>query len=92
MTTRRIFGAWDEAADLEQGFYGEAFEKFDRLGPKIVRHQYETNKLANEIEQAAAEIWLQRKDRSETMRATILNYVALAIAAFSLAVSTFRLV
>jgi len=84
-----IFGLSSEAADLEleQGFYGEAFEKFDRLGPKTVRHQYETNKLRDEIERNAAEIWLGRKDRSEARRATMLSYVALAVSALSLVVT-----
>jgi hypothetical protein len=92
MTIAHIFGTSREAADFEQGFYGEAFEKFDRLGPKMVRHLFETHKLAGEIEHNAAEIWLGRKDRLETRRATILSYVALAISALSLVVSTFNLV
>jgi hypothetical protein len=81
-----IFGTSSEA-DFERGFYGDAFEKFDRLGPKVVRHLYETNKLS-EIERNAAEIWLGRKDRSEARRATMLSYVAIAVSVLSL-VATF---
>jgi hypothetical protein len=92
MTIAHIFGTSRETTDFEQGFYGEAFEKFDRLRPKMVRHLFETYKLDGEIEHNAAEIWLGRKDRSETWRATILSYVALAISALSLVVSTFNLV
>jgi hypothetical protein len=81
-----IFGTSSEAAGLEQGFYGETFEKFDRLGPKMVRHLYETNKLS-EIERNAAEIWLGRKDRWEARRATMLSYVAIAVSVLSLVVT-----
>jgi hypothetical protein len=92
MTIAHIFGTSREAADFEQGFYGEAFEKFDRLGPKMIRHQFETHQLGGEIEHNAAEIWLGRKDRSETWRATILSYVALAVSALSLIVLTFSMI
>jgi hypothetical protein len=76
-----------EAAGFEQGFYGEADEKFDRLGPKMVRHQYATLQLADELEYNAAERWLDRHDRSERRRATMLSYVALAVSALSLVVT-----
>ena len=83
---------YSEAADMEQAFFGEFFVKFDQLGPKTVRRLFENHELVGgEIEHNAAEIWLGRKDRSETRRAIILGGVGLAISALSLVVSVFSL-
>jgi len=81
-----------EAAGFEQGFYGEADEKFDRLGPKMVRHQYETRQLADELEYNAAERWLDRHDRSERRRATSARRITVTISALTLVVLILTLV
>jgi hypothetical protein len=70
-------------AAFEEGFWGETFARFKRIGPDTVRHLYESNKLS-EIDHNGAEIWLARHDRRETVRMALLGYLAPTISGLSL--------
>lgn len=71
-------------AAFRDGYWGEDFAAFKRLGPKMVRHLYETNKLTSQREYNAAEIWLAPFDRREAIRAAITAYLPHGIAALML--------
>jgi hypothetical protein len=72
--------------NFEDGFYGDSFREFDRLGVKTVRHLFETNKLPNEIEHNAAEKWLGLQDAKERFKEQYRFLIPVTIGALTLSI------
>ena len=68
-----------------EGFYGDDFRKFKRLGVETVRSLYEADRFPSELQHNAAGEWLGREAR----RAAMLKTVKIAVAILGLCVAVY---
>ena len=80
----------DNEVALDEGFYSERFQEFERLGVAAVRHNYERSNFPNEMYHHAAGVWLGRKEAAATRWANIMSRASLIISALALLVSLMR--
>jgi hypothetical protein len=73
-----------EDEDLKAGFYGEAFERFEKWGETSVRWRLSSGELVPKDREAAL-VWLGERDSREISNANRRANVAIVISAISAA-------
>jgi hypothetical protein len=77
----------DVDASFDQGFYGEHFAAFEKMGETTVRDQLRSGTLPSEAQRTAAIEWLGRQEAHAKRQASRRANIALALSILSIQVA-----